>query len=316
MSALVSNLFDDEFETVSEDDVDNILQFPTQSGSSAKASKSRKANATSETLLVPSKSITAEEEKELVVRAKRGDVAARNALILANMKLVNAIAKKYSDRGLPLSDLVQEGSIGLMTAVEKFDLKMGHRFSTYASWWVREAITRSLSNKSRVVRLPVHLNELMTKIRRVRSTLSTQLGRTATIEEIAAELNESVEKIAKALDASQHCMSLDQKVSTSEDEGCTLGDTIEDETSVHVLHRVNSSFLKAEVSELLSCLKPIEREVIKLRFGFVSDDELSLREIADKLNLTRDQVGKISCSAMRKLKQAANQSDFEDYLAA
>ena len=316
MSALVSNLFDDEFETVSEDDVDNILQFPTQSGSSAKASKSRKANATSETLLVPSKSITAEEEKELVVRAKRGDVAARNALILANMKLVNAIAKKYSDRGLPLSDLVQEGSIGLMTAVEKFDLKMGHRFSTYASWWVREAITRSLSNKSRVVRLPVHLNELMTKIRRVRSTLSTQLGRTATIEEIAAELNESVEKIAKALDASQHCMSLDQKVSTSEDEGCTLGDTIEDETSVRVLHRVNSSFLKAEVSELLSCLKPIEREVIKLRFGFVSDDELSLREIADKLNLTRDQVGKISCSAMRKLKQAANQSDFEDYLAA
>jgi len=298
MSAVVSRIFEDNFEE--DNDSDNVLQFPTQRT----------------TAKVAAKALSADEEKALISRAKKGDVKARNELTLANMKLVNSIAKKYEDRGLPFADLVQEGTIGLMSAVNKFDPKMGHRFSTYAAWWVREAITRALSNKSRIVRLPVHLNELMTKIRRVKSTLAVKLGRQATVAEIAQELNESVEKIAKALDASQVCMSLDQKVSTSDEDGFTLGETIVDDNTVSITDRANSTYLTSQIAELLSTLNGKERDVIRLRFGLDSGEEMSLRDIAEKLNLTRDQVGKISCLAMRKLKKAASKGDFEDYLAA
>lgn len=261
------------------------------------------------------KPLTVDEERDLVAKAKNGDQRARNVLTLANLKLVASIAKRYEDRGLPMIDLLQEGSIGLMSAVNKFDPKMGHRFSTYAAWWIREAITRSLSNKSRIVRLPVHLNELMTKIRRVRSTLAVKYGRQATTEEIAAELSESIEKVEKALNSSQPCLSLDQKVATTDDEGCTLGETIMDSDSATPVDQADTHYVTSQIAELLDNLNEKERKVVKLRFGLINGQEASLREISKEMGLTRDQVGKISCLAMRKLKKLAKREEFEGYLA-
>jgi RNA polymerase primary sigma factor len=261
------------------------------------------------------KTLTVDEEQDLVARAKQGDRQARNVLTLANLKLVATIAKRYEDRGLPLIDLLQEGSIGLMTAVKKFDPKMGHRFSTYAAWWIREAITRALSNKSRIVRLPVHLNELMTKVRRVRSQLAVRLGRQPSTQEIAIDLEESLDKVERALNCSQPCLSLDQKVSTSEDEGCTLGDTIVDDEFDAPRDNVETLYVNKQVESLLTVLNERERKVVQLRFGLGTGEEKSLREISKEMGLTRDQVGKLSCLAMRKLRRVANVEEFEGYLA-
>ncbi len=315
MSALI-NMFEDNLESF-EDESDNVVQFRSHQDGDNRVTKIRSTKRQSgSNQEFTGKTLTADEERELVIRAKKGDLRARNELTMANMKLVASIAKKYEDRGIPLSDLMQEGSIGLMSAVNKFDIKMGHRFSTYAAWWVREAITRALSNKSRIVRLPVHLNELMTKIRRVRSSLAVKLGRQATVEEIAMELEETVEKIEKALNASQTCMSLDQKVSMTEDDGCSLGETIVDEDATTPIDQADAPYFSSQISTLLSCLNERERKVIRMRFGMDNGEEASLREISEALGLTRDQVGKISCLAMRKLKKAASREEFEDYLAA
>lgn len=261
------------------------------------------------------KALTVDEERELVNKAKKGEQRARNVLTLANLKLVASIAKRYEDRGLPMIDLLQEGSIGLMAAVNKFDPKMGHRFSTYAAWWIREAITRALSNKSRIVRLPVHLNELMTKIRRVRGSLAVKLGRQPITREIADELHESIEKVEKALHSSQPCLSLDQKVATTDDEGCTLGETIMDEESTDPVDEADTHYVTSQINGLLDNLNERERKVVKLRFGLGTGKERSLREISKEMGLTRDQVGKISCLAMRKLKKFARREEFEGYLA-
>lgn len=261
------------------------------------------------------KALSVEEERELVVLAKKGDQRARNVLTLANLKLVASIAKRYEDRGLPMIDLLQEGSIGLMSAVKKFDPQLGHRFSTYAAWWIREAITRALSNKSRVVRLPVHLNELMTKVRRVRSSLAVKFGRQPTTQEIADDLQESLEKVEKALNSSQPCLSLDQKVSTADDEGCTLGETIMDEDGATPVDEADTHYVSSQIGTLLSNLNEKERKVVRMRFGLGTGEEKSLREISAEMGLTRDQVGKISCLAMRKLKKLARREEFEGYLA-
>lgn len=261
------------------------------------------------------KALSVEDEKELIVLAKKGDQRARNVLTLANLKLVASIAKRYEDRGLPTIDLLQEGSIGLMSAVKKFDPSLGHRFSTYAAWWIREAITRALSNKSRIVRLPVHLNELMTKVRRVRSSLSVKLGRQPSTQEISEELSESIEKVEKALNSSQPCLSLDQKVSTADDDGCTLGETIMDEEGTTPVDQADTHYVTSQISSLLNGLNERERKVVKLRFGLGTGEEKSLREISAEMGLTRDQVGKISCLAMRKLKKLARREEFEGYLA-
>ncbi len=325
MSALNSTAnFEDYIEQVEEDGSDNTVQLfsnvdDIEGASNVRQFGKRQARQSAKSpldVISSVKPLTAEEEKELIARAKKGDLRARNTLTVANMKLVASIAKRYEDRGLPTIDLIQEGSIGLMSAVNKFDPKMGHRFSTYAAWWIREAITRALSNKSRVVRLPVHLNELMTKVRRVRSTLAVRYGRQATTEEIAIEIGESVEKVEKALNSSQPCMSLDQKISSSDDDGCSLGETIVDENSAATADAVDSHHVTSQIAELLNGLNEKERRVIRLRFGMDTGEEASLREISEKMGLTRDQVGKISCLAMRKLKKLAQKEQFEDYLAA
>ncbi len=256
-----------------------------------------------------------EDEHELVIKAKKGDLRARNVLILSNLKLVASIAKRYDECGLPMIDLMQEGSIGLMNAVQKYDPKKGVRFSTYAAWWIREGITRALSNKSRIVRLPGHIIELMTKIRRVRSQLSLRTGREACTLEIAEELNESLAKVEHALISSQPCLSLDQKVSTAEDEDYTIHNTIMDEDSENSVISIDDPYLRAQIDCLLDVLSDHERKVVQLRFGLGSGQEKNIREISKEIGLTRYQVGKLSCLAMRKLKKVARIEAFDGYFS-
>lgn len=260
------------------------------------------------------RNLTAQEEANLGRRAQAGDKSAANALIMANLKLVTALARRY-DQGLASADLFQEGCIGLMNAVNHFDPNRGNRFSTYAAWWIREAINRAISNKSRVVRLPVHLNELMTKIRRVRSELSLKLGKHPTLQQIATELNERPERVKAAINSSKMCLSLDQPASLNNEEKLTIGDTIEDEEARELVGSLESRYLKQRMHQFLEKLSERERKVIKMRFGIGADQELSLREISTELGLTRDQVGKISYLAMRKLKKMLPEDEFCSYLA-
>lgn len=263
---------------------------------------------------IKAKNLTAQEEAILGRRAQAGDKEAANALVMANLKLVTALARRY-DQGLPNSDLFQEGCIGLMNAVSHFDPNRGNRFSTYAAWWIREAINRAISNKSRVVRLPVHLNELMTKIRRVRSELSLKLGKQPTLQQIATELNERPERVKAAIASSKMCLSLDQPATLNEEDKLTIGDTIEDESAQELVGNLESKYLKQRMHQFLEKLSERERRVITMRFGIGANEERSLRDISAELGLTRDQVGKISYLAMRKLKKMLPEEEFCNYLA-
>lgn len=258
--------------------------------------------------------LTAQEEAALARKAKAGDKAAINQLMMANMKLVNAMVRKY-DQGLPSQDLMQEGSIGLMNAISHFDPNRGIRFSTYAAWWIREAINRSISNKSRVVRLPVHLNELMTKIRRIKSELTLKLGKQPTVDQIAAEIGVKPDKVRAALEYSKPCLSLDQPASNDDEDKLTIGDTIVDDEAAEPVSNLETEYLKERINAILSQLSEKEQKVIKMRFGIGSNEELSLNEISGELGLTRDQVGKISYLAMRKLKNMVPKEEFGAFLA-
>lgn len=259
--------------------------------------------------------LTVEEEQELALRAQGGDQSARNQLATSHLRLVASVAHKYKGQGIPMIDLLQEGNIGLMRAVDKFDVDKGIRFATYASWWIREAITRALSNKSRTVRLPVHLNEFMTKLRRVRAELAIEFGREPEAEELANALEVSVEKVQKVLKANQNTVSLDQPVVNDEGEGCALIDITEDEGGNSPEESINAELVSKQIMGLLEALSPKEREVIKLRFGLGGGEALTLREISEKMNLTRDQIGKLSCKAMRKLKKSATAQNLDLLLA-
>ncbi|MCA9804719.1 MAG: RNA polymerase sigma factor RpoD/SigA [Cyanobacteria bacterium HKST-UBA02] len=259
--------------------------------------------------------LTEAQEKALIEEARDGNREAADTLILSHMKVVTAMARRYNGRGLPLQDLVQEGAIGLMTALDKFDPDKEIRFSTYATWWVREAMTRSLSNKSRNIRIPVHLNEFMTKLRRVRSEMSIELGRKPEPEELSRSLGVSREKVESALIHCQPCESLDQKISTNDSDGCTLSDTVVDCDANNAEQRLEQEFTRKRVEQLLKRLSDKEQTVIRLRFGLKDNHERSLREVSKEMRLTRDQVGKISCRAMRKLKEGALAEHMEDCLA-
>lgn len=259
------------------------------------------------------KTLTAQEEATLGRRARAGDRRAADALIMANLKLVSTLARRY-DQSLPTQDLYQEGCIGLMNAVNHFDPNRGNRFSTYAAWWIRESINRAISNKSRVIRLPVHLNELMTKIRRVRCQLTLRLGKQPTVQQIALELGEKPERIRAAISHSKSCLSLDQPATLTDDEKLTIGDTIVSEGNSEMSCNLETKYLRDRVSQILEGLTEKERRVVQMRFGIGTDQEHSLREISIELGLTRDQVGKISYLAMRKLKKFVREDEFGAYL--
>ncbi|MCM8778406.1 MAG: RNA polymerase sigma factor RpoD/SigA [Candidatus Omnitrophica bacterium] len=245
--------------------------------------------------------LTAEEEIKLARRAKRGDRIARDRLIHANLPLVINMAKKYSFLGLPLTDLIEEGNIGLMHAVTKFNPNKGYRFSTYAAWWVRQYITRAIANQARVVRLPVYINEMISKLHKVTERLSHKLGRKPTDKEIAKEMDISVRKVKEISQLSSRTSSLDRMV--IEQSSTEFVDLVEDVTAKNAVDELVSLFRHEKVAELLSMMPEREREILSMRFGFQEGVPHTLSEVADKFSLSRERIRQIEANALKKMRK-------------
>ena len=230
--------------------------------------------------------LTPEEESDLARRKSEGDVEAGRKLVEANLRLVVSIAKRYTGRGMSFLDLVQEGNLGLMKAVEKFDYAKGYRLSTYATWWVKQSITRSLADQSRTIRLPVHMVEAVNKIRRAQRSLSVKLGREPSMEEVAEEVNMSGKRVAELIQASGDTVSLETPV--GDEEGSNLGDFVADDANASTEDKAESFLLREEIDAMLQGLSPREREVIILRFGLETGHPLTLEEVGRRFNVTRN----------------------------
>ena len=256
--------------------------------------------------------LTPEEESDLARRKSEGDVEAGRRLVEANLRLVVSIAKRYTGRGMSFLDLVQEGNLGLMKAVEKFDYAKGYRLSTYATWWVKQSITRSLADQSRTIRLPVHMVEAVNKIRRAQRSLSVKLGREPSMEEVAEEVNMSGKRVAELIQASGDTVSLETPV--GDEEGSNLGDFVADDANASTEDKAESFLLREEIDSMLQGLNPREREVIILRFGLETGHPLTLEEVGKRFNVTRERIRQIETAALRKLRNPSKSKKIRDFL--
>ncbi|MDR3710956.1 MAG: RNA polymerase sigma factor RpoD [Capsulimonadaceae bacterium] len=256
--------------------------------------------------------LSLDEEVRLAKRIENGDVAAKSTLTQANLRLVVSIAKRYTLRGMSFPDLIQEGNIGLIRAVEKYDYRKGYKFSTYATWWIRQAITRAIADQGRTIRIPVHMVETINRLMKANQSLVQDLGREPTVEELARELEIPIERVSEIIRVAPEPLSLEMPV--GEEDESHLADFLQDLESLSPSEATNKAILREKIEEALDLLTPRERDVLKMRFGLDDGYPHTLEEVGKHFRVTRERIRQIEAKALKKLRHPSRNSRLRDYL--